>query len=104
MFFVSKVTWVGIVRPSARYYSKRFHNSAVCGTWETRRLSGNPQSTNLVYNKNSVLLQTADVILFNNCDQKEVRIKVLANGGSQRSSVSKPVQILSPEIINKGKD
>ena len=48
-------------------------------------------------------MQTADVILFNNCDQKEVRIKVLANGGSQRSSVSKPVQILSPEITNKGK-
>ena len=58
------------------YYCKRFPNSAVFETRETQRLSGNLQSTNLVYNKNFVLLQTADVILFNNFNKKEVRIKV----------------------------
>ena len=67
------------------YYCKRFHNSAVSETRETQRLSGNPQSTNLVYNKNLVLLQMADVILFNNFNQREVRIKAPFYDGSQRS-------------------
>ena len=47
---------------------------------------------------------TADVILFNGFNKKEVRIKALFDGGSQRSYVSKRVQnILSSEIINKEK-
>ena len=73
-------------------------------TWETQRFSGNPQSTNLANNKNFVLLLTADVILFNGFNKKEVRIKALFDGGSQRSYVSKRVQnTLSSEIINKEK-
>ena len=64
--------------------------------------SGNAQSTNLVNNKNFVLLQTAEVILFKDFNQKEVRIKALFDGESQRCCVSKRVQnILSP--INKQK-
>ena len=71
------------------YYCKGFHNSSVCETRATQRLPGNPQSTNLVNNKYFVLLQTADVILFNDFIKKEVRIKALFDGGSQRSYVSK---------------
>ena len=59
------------------YYCKGFHNSSICETWETQSLSRNPQSTNLVNNKNFVLLQTTDVILFNDFNKKEVRIKAL---------------------------
>ena len=67
------------------YYCKRFYNSAVFETRETQRLSRNPQSKSLVYNKKFVLLQTDDLILFNNFNKKEVRIKAPFNGGSQRS-------------------
>ena len=85
------------------YYCKGFHNSSICETWETQSLSRNPQSTNLVNNKNFVLLQTADVILFNDFNKKKWE-KKLFDGGSQRSYVSKRVQnILSPEIINNEK-
>ena len=49
-------------------------------------------------------MQTADIILFNNFNRKEVRIKALFNGGSQGSYVSKRVQNnLSPKILNKEK-
>ena len=86
------------------YYCKGFHNSSVCETRETQRLSGNLKLTNLVNKKNFVLLQTADVVLFNGLNKKEVRIKGLFDGESQRSYVSKRAQnILSPEIINKEK-
>ena len=71
------------------YYCKGFHNSGLYETRETQRLSRNPQSTNLVNNKNFVLLQTADVNLFNDFNKKEVRIKALFDGGSQGSYVSK---------------
>ena len=66
------------------YYCKGFHNSSVCETRETQRLLGNPQSTNSVNNKNFILFQTADVILFNDFNKNEVRIKALFDGGSQR--------------------
>ena len=52
------------------YYCKGFHNSSVCETRETQRLSGNLKLTNLVNNKNFVLWQTADVILFNGLNKK----------------------------------
>ena len=81
---------------------KGFHNSSVCETRKIQKISGNAQSTNLVNNKTFVLLQRADVILFKDFNQKEVRIKSLFDRGSQRSYVSKRVQnILSPEIISK---
>ena len=64
------------------YYRKGFHNSSVCENRETQRLSGNPQSTNSVNNKNFVLLKMADVILFNGFNKKEVRIKALFDLGS----------------------
>ena len=57
-----------------------------------------------MYNKNFVLLQTADVILFNNFNKKEVRIKVNLLMVDLKEVLSKSVQnILSPEIINKEK-
>ena len=81
---------------------KGFHNSSVRETRKIQKISGNTQSTNLVNNKTFVLLQRADVILFKDFNQKEVRIKSLFDRWSQRSYVSKRVQnILSPEIISK---
>ena len=54
--------------------------------------------------KNLVVLQTSDVILFNDFNEQEVRIKALFDSGSQRSYISKHVhKILSPEIKNKEK-
>ena len=63
-----------------------------------------PPIDKLSKHKNLVILQTSDVILFNDFNEKEVRIKALFDSGSQRSYISKRVHnILSPEIKNKEK-
>ena len=63
-----------------------------------------PPIDKLSKHKNLVILQTSDFILFNDFNEKEVRIKALFDSGSQRSYISKRVHnILSPEIKNKEK-
>ena len=62
------------------------HNSAICND---RNKQGNQNSTNCASNVSSILLQTADIVLENPNNKKQVETKVLFDQGSQRSYVTK---------------
>ena len=68
------------------YYCKRMHNSAICND---RNKQGKQTSTNCASNASSILLQTADIVLENLNNKKQVETKVLLDQGSQKSYVKK---------------
>ena len=58
------------------------HNSSICSRREISKTkqetkTGIPNSTNYASNVSSVLLQTADILLENSVNKKQVRTKVL---------------------------
>ena len=62
------------------------HNSAICNRCEISKTkqetkTGTPNSTNYASNVSSVLLQTADILLENPVNKKQVRTKVLLGQG-----------------------
>ena len=64
------------------------HNSAVC---DDRNKQVN-QTTNWASKVSSILLQTADIVLENPNNKKQVKTKVLFDQGSQRSYVTKRIK------------
>ena len=83
----------------ACFYCKRLHNSAICpqrSGGSPKNNQDTPQSQTLNCNvhesspkiKANVFLQTADVIVENPLNSKQVKVKVLFDSGSQRTYVS----------------
>ena len=86
------------------YYCKGMHNSAVC---ENKSKQGKAKcetsdsdiknetgeiTTNCSSNLASILLQTAEIILENPFNRKEVRVNALLDQGSQRSYLSQRIK------------
>ena len=68
------------------FYCKGMHNSSICSRREISKTkqetkTGIPNSTNYASNVSSVLLQTADILLENPVNKKQVRTKVLFDQG-----------------------
>ena len=95
-------------------YCKGMHNSAVCehkckqgkskseiSDADNKNETGET-STNCSSNLASILLQSAEIVLENPLNKKEVRIKALLDQGSQRSYLSERIQsILDLAPISK---
>ena len=54
---------------------------------------GNQTSTNFASNVSSILLQTANIVLENPNNKKQVKTKVLFDQGSQKSYVTKRITL-----------
>ena len=66
------------------YCCERIHNSAICNKGEERETietTSNLSSSN----KEMILLQTAEVYVVNETNNKEIKLKVLFNSGSEKS-------------------
>ena len=74
------------------FYCKGSHNSAICENKITKNyVAENSQinsSTNYSANSSCVLLQTAEIILVNLVNKREIKLKTLFNQGSQRSYIT----------------
>ena len=69
------------------YYCKGIHNSAICNKREERETI--ETTSNLASsNKEMILLQTAEVYVFNESSNKEIKLKVLFDSGSEKSFLS----------------
>ena len=74
------------------YFCKGLHNSAICNN---RDKTETPENINVNFSsseKDFVLLQTAEVNLFNKSNCAEVRAKILFDSGSERSYISRRAQ------------
>ena len=70
-------------------YCKGMHNSAICND---RNKQGNQTFMNCASNVSSIFLQTADIVLANPNNKKQVKTKVLFDQGSDRSYVTKRIK------------
>ena len=71
-------------------------NSAICND---RNKQGNQTSTNYTSNVSSILLQTADIVLENPNNKKQVKTKVVFGQGSKRSYVTKRIKNVLDLIV-----
>ena len=65
------------------YFCKGLHNSAICNNKDKKET---PENTNVNFSsseKDFVLLQTAEVNLFNKSNSAEVKVKILFDPGSE---------------------
>ena len=97
------------------YYCKGIHNSAVCenkskqgkskseiSDSDNKNSETGQTSTNYFSNLALILLQTAEIVLENPLNKKEVRVKALLDQGSQRSYLSQRIKsILDLDAISK---
>ena len=82
MFVVSKT------RP---FESQLYQNqTTICNG---RKKQGNQTSTNFASNVSSILLQTANIVLENPNNKKQVKTKVLFDQGSQKSYLTKRITL-----------
>ena len=74
------------------YFCKGLHNSAICNNRDKKE---RPETTNFNFSsskKDFLLLQTAEVNLFNKSNCAEVKVKILFHSGSERSYISRRAQ------------
>ena len=71
-------------------------NSAICND---RNKQGNQTSMNYTSNVSSILLQTADIVLENPNNKKQVKTKVVFGQGSKRSYVTKRIKNVLDLIV-----
>ena len=86
------------------YFCKGLHNSAICNNTDKTET---PENINVNFSsseKDFVLLQTAEVNLFNKSNCAEMKAKILFNSGSERSYISRRAQnILNFTPLNSEK-
>ena len=89
-------------RSKTCFYCKGCHNSAICaerkgstdGSQKTDSKNSTESSKNFASGVSTVLLQTADLIVEGTTCEKQIKVKVLFDQGSQRSYVTKRVKDL----------
>ena len=69
------------------YYCKEIHNSAICNKREERETIETTSNLSSP-NKEMILLQTAEVYVVNQRNNKEIKLKVLFDSGSEKSFLS----------------
>ena len=93
------------VKNKTCYYCKGMHNSAICynknKSTKTEEKEKNETETQIDKNEtaancassiSSILLQTAEIIVENPLNKKEVRVKILFDQGSQSSYITKRIK------------
>ena len=89
------------LKKNGYYFCKGLHNSAICNN---RDKGETPENTNVNFptsGKDFVLLQTAEVNLFNKLNCAEVKVKILFDSVSERNYISRRAQnILNLEPSN----
>ena len=75
---------------------KGMHNSSICNNRdknsETKPDENNKVSTNCASNISSVVLQTAEILVENPINKKQVKVKVLFDQGSQKSYLTQRIK------------
>ena len=78
------------------FYCKGLHNAAICENKITKKyMAENSEinsSTNYSANSSCALLQTAEIILVNLVNNREIKVKTLFDLGSQRSCITDRVK------------
>ena len=78
------------------FYCKGSHNSVICENKVTKNSIAESSeinsSTNYSANSSCVLLQTAEIILVNMVNKREIKVKTLFDQGSQRSYITETVK------------